>query len=187
MKISNKLDIKKGALLIAPPLTDDDYFHNSVVLLADYSNENIVGFILNKPLDFNISDLIDDFPNFKTTLYYGGPVATDNLYFLHRVPSKIENSIHIIGDLYWGGDFNQVKDLIQNNKLTNNEIRFFLGYSGWEINQLSNELKDNLWITDEFNTSLFECDVLEIWKKRLCEKKQDYKIWVNAPKDPSLN
>ncbi|MEN8789988.1 MAG: YqgE/AlgH family protein, partial [Flavobacteriaceae bacterium] len=52
---------KKGKLLIAEPtLTGDVSFNRSVVLLAEHNDEGSVGFILNKPLDYSIDDLITE-------------------------------------------------------------------------------------------------------------------------------
>ncbi len=52
---------KKGKLLIAEPaLTGDVSFNRSVVLLAEHNEEGSVGFILNKPLEYHINDLVTD-------------------------------------------------------------------------------------------------------------------------------
>ena len=187
MNNPSELNVQKGNLLISPPLTEDDFFHNSVIFLAQHSNESVVGFIINKPIDIKINDLMDDFPNNDVKVYYGGPVATDNLYFIHRVPHKVDGSIHIVSDLYWGGNFEQVKKLINDGVLNSKDIRFFLGYSGWGTNQLRDELKNESWIIDNIDHSLFEWDVLKLWENRLCKKENKYKLWVNAPKDISLN
>ena len=187
MNNQSELNVQKGNLLISPPLTEDDFFHNSVIFLTHHSNDSVVGFIINKPTDIKINDLIEDFPNIELKVYYGGPVATDNLYFIHRVPDKINGSIHIISDLYWGGEFDQVKQLINDRILNSNDIRFFIGYSGWEVDQLRDELENQSWIIDELDHSLFEWDVLKLWENRLCKKESKYKLWVNAPKDISHN
>ena len=187
MKVLSKYNIKKGKVLISRPLIDDDFFHNSVILLTEYTEEGVVGFIVNKPVELSISDLITGFPKFEAKVYYGGPVASDNLYFIHRVPDKIEGSIHIVDDLYWGGDFDQVTTLIRDGKLKSDEIRFFLGYSGWEMDQLDSEINSNSWIVDELDNSLFEWDVVKLWKNRLSQKGQKYKIWADAPVDIRLN
>ncbi len=36
--------------------------------------------------------------------------------------------------------------LINEKKVTSNDIRFFLGYSGWDGNQLEKELQSNSWV-----------------------------------------
>lgn len=103
----------KGKLLIAEPaLTGGDVsFNRSVVLLAEHNDEGgSVGFILNKPLEYYINDLISEI-SLPFQVYNGGPVEQDNLYFIHRVPELIENSIEISDGIYWGGDFEKIIDL----------------------------------------------------------------------------
>ena len=92
---------KKGDLLIAEPsIIGDMSFNRSIVLLTDHSAEGSIGFILNKPLEFTISDLI---PEIETPIkvYNGGPVEQDNLYFIHKVPDLIPNSIEISLGIFW--------------------------------------------------------------------------------------
>jgi putative transcriptional regulator len=186
MGISSKLSLKKGNVLISRPLLNDDYFHKSVVLLTDY-HEEVVGFIINKPSNLKLSDVISDFPEFDSEIHYGGPVAPDNLYFIHRVPEKIEGSIPIVDDLYWGGDFNQVRKLITEDNLNTDDIRFFLGYSGWGSEQLDEEIQSKAWIIDELEGSLFNWETYELWKKCMSEKEKDFEIWMDAPQDVRLN
>ncbi len=187
MKSLIKSELSKGKLLISKPLINDDFFHNSVVFLTEYTDTGVVGFIVNKPVSLDLHDLINGFPEFNAQVYYGGPVASDNLYFIHRVPEKIEGSIHITDDLYWGGNFTQVIELIENNDLDNTDIRFFLGYSGWDVDQLDEEIDSNSWIVDEMDDSLFNWDILKLWKNRLNTKGDQFQIWSNAPKDIRLN
>ena len=73
---------QKGDLLIAEPaIIGDVSFNRSIVLLADHSNEGSIGFILNKPLEYTINELV---PELEATfkVYNGGPVEQDNLYFI---------------------------------------------------------------------------------------------------------
>src|SRR5690554_7572137 len=150
---------KKGDLLIAEPsIIGDSSFNRSIILLADHTEEGSIGFILNKPLDYTIQDLIPEIKaRFK--IYNGGPVEQDNLYFIHKVPELIPNSIEISLGIYWGGDFDKVAELIAKNELSEKHIRFFLGYSGWETDQLEDELKINSWVVTE-----------NIYKKAIIEK-----------------
>jgi putative transcriptional regulator len=73
-------------------------------------------------------------------------VEQDNLYFIHNVPDLIPNSIEISNGIYWGGDFESAKQLINNKKITKDNIRFFLGYTGWDEHQLETEMNSNSWI-----------------------------------------
>ena len=65
------------------------------------------------------------------TVYKGGPVSQENLYFIHKIPDLIPESIEIAKGIYWGGNFNSVTKLLVDKIIFTKDIRFFLGYSGW--------------------------------------------------------
>ncbi|MCK0157103.1 YqgE/AlgH family protein [Cellulophaga sp. F20128] len=180
---------KKGNLLIAEPsLTGDVSFNRSIVLLAEHNTDGSVGFILNKPLQYTINDLVDDIKaSFK--VYNGGPVEQDNLYFIHKVPHLIEDSVEISNGIFWGGNFEKIVDLINNEMITKEDIRFFLGYSGWDSFQLDDELSSKSWIVSH---NIYESDILlksttALWKEKMNELGGDYLLWSNAPENPALN
>ncbi|MDG1729276.1 MAG: YqgE/AlgH family protein [Algibacter sp.] len=180
---------KKGDLLIAEPaIIGDVSFNRSIVLLADHSEEGSIGFILNKPLEYNINDLIPEVEA-KFKVYNGGPVEQDNLYFIHKIPQLIPNSIEISLGIFWGGDFSKVAELIKDDTIKENDIKFFLGYSGWESSQLENELKSNAWVVTEnvYKKNIIEKDYETFWKEKMLEFGGEYSIWSNAPENPSYN
>jgi putative transcriptional regulator len=185
--ISAKL--KKGQLLIADPyIIGDASFDRSVILLTDHNQEGSVGFIINKPLKYSINDLLPDIKaSFK--VYNGGPVEQDNLYFIHNVPKLIPNSVEISNGIYWGGDFESVKELINQRKINKNNIRFFLGYTGWEEDQLESEMEHNSWIvtTNSYENKIIGKSTIDFWKEKIIELGGDYLIWSNAPENPYLN
>lgn len=180
---------KRGDLLIAEPtILGDISFNRSIILLADHNEDGSIGFILNKPLEYTINDLVPEIEApFK--VYNGGPAEQDNLYFIHRVPELIPNSLEISLGVYWGGDFNNVAELIANNKIKETDIRFFLGYSGWDVNQLENELKNNSWLVTEniYKKDIIAKDYESFWKEKMLEFGEEYSIWSNAPENPNYN
>jgi len=179
---------QKGRLLIAEPsILNDTSFNRSIILLTEHSQNSSVGFILNKPMGYVLNDLIPEV-DCKFTIYQGGPVEQDNLYFVHRIPEKLDGSIEVANGIYWGGNFNQLKELIINNEIENDQIRFFLGYSGWSTNQLEDELNTHSWFISENNyENIFNVNEETIWKDQLMQKGGEYKIWANAPSDISMN
>ncbi|WP_103068625.1 YqgE/AlgH family protein [Aquimarina sediminis] len=183
------LQPSKGHLLIAEPsIIGDVSFNRSVVLLADHSDQGSIGFIMNKPLEYFLADLVPEIEvEFK--IYNGGPVEQDNLYFIHKVPDLIPNSVEISGGIYWGGDFTIVSRLIADDKITPSEIRFFLGYSGWDSKQLNQELEANSWVIVENNykKNIFGKSYDTFWKEKMIELGGEYLLWSNAPEDPTYN
>ena len=50
-------------------------------------------------------------------VYNGGPVEQDKLYFIHKIPELIPNSIEISNGIYWGGDFKEIPACFKKIKL----------------------------------------------------------------------
>jgi putative transcriptional regulator len=156
-------------------------------LLTELVESNVVGFILNRPLEFTIQDLLPEI-NSQFKIYEGGPVEQDNLYFVHRVPDLIPDSIAVSNGIYWGGNFSSLKKLLQNNILEATEIRFFLGYSGWGEQQLLEEIETDSWfVTENDFQNVFSVDNETLWKNKLLQKGGEYKLWANAPSDINQN
>lgn len=181
--------LQKGQLLIAEPsIIGDLSFNRSVILLADHNEEGSVGFILNKPLEYTINDLLPEI-NGSFVIYNGGPVEQDNLYFIHTIPELIPNSIEISNGIFWGGDFELTKNLINDGKINKEDIRFFLGYTGWGSCQLEDELQANSWIitANNYESAILSKSSKQFWKEKIIELGGEYVIWSNAPENPILN
>jgi putative transcriptional regulator len=182
------LNPSKGKLLIAEPsILNDKEFNRSVIYLTEHNKDGCIGFILNKPTEFVLKDLIPEI-DIDFTIYNGGPVEQENLYFIHNVPNLIPNSIKIDKDIYWGGDFNVLSSLLNSGTIKQNHIRFFLGYSGWSVNQLNEELKESTWtVVNNKYPNLLNVKSDQIWKNQLLTLGGEYQIWANAPENPALN
>lgn len=184
---SNK--INKGKLLIAAPSSDyDQPFNRSIVLLTEYNTEETVGFIINKPLDYSINDLIPTIIA-EFTVFYGGPVSPDEIYFIHNKPEIITDGIEIASGIYWGGHFENAIIEINNGNIKKDNIRFFLGYSGWELDQLEDEIDSKYWIVAEnhYKNEILSKATIDLWKEKIQELGGDYLLWANAPENPFWN
>jgi putative transcriptional regulator len=178
---------RQGRILISEPLLSDSYFKRSVVLLTEHSENGSVGFVLNKPIDLQITDVIKDFPSFDTRLYVGGPVGKDTVHYIHTLGEIIPNSVHVKDNIYWGGDFDSIKESIREGLVDPSQIRFFLGYSGWSPRQLEGEIENNAWLISEVESSRIMSPDNNMWKGILNELGNRYKIWTNCPENPALN
>ena len=183
-----ELKPKKGRLLISKPYLHDPYFKRSVVLLTEHNKEGTVGFILNKQVDITIDEAIEEFPEFESKLFLGGPVQKDSLYYIHTMGDTISDSIKIKKGIYWGGNFEVLKILIENKKIKNSELKFFMGYSGWSAEQLDHELKNDSWIVAVINkTDIINGIPEDLWADLLRGMGKEYAVLANFPEHPSLN
>ena len=75
------------------------------------------------------------------------------------------------------------------NKIDKSDIRFFLGYTGWSVNQLEKELEIKTWaiIDNSLKTDLLKKSSSQFWKEKIEELGGEYIIWSNAPENPILN
>jgi putative transcriptional regulator len=144
--------------------------------------------VLNNPSKISLFEIINDIPQSDFPVYIGGPVAKNSVHFIHNIGNKIEGARKIGDGLYFGGDFDTVKKLIQEKNISKKNIRFFAGYSGWEDNQLKNEIKEKSWILKNSNTKIcLEYTNSNLWSRIIKSLDQKYAIWTNMPVDPSLN
>jgi len=178
-----------GSILIAEPFMLDLHFKRSVVLLTDHHpDDGSIGFILNKTLKMSVNELINDFPEFDAKVYYGGPVATDTIHYIHNVGEILDESREIIKGIFWGGDFDKLKFLIENELIKPENIRFYIGYSGWEPGQLIQELKTGSWVIDFGHPNyVFKSKEEILWTKALENKGKNYSIIGQIPDSNNLN
>ena len=176
----------KGKLLIATPeLLTDSIFSQSVILITDYHDDGTVGFILNKPLPATVNEVTKlDIP---LQLYNGGPVSPDRLYFIHRLPDLVEGGYEIYPDLFWGGDLRKLQNAaLPHDKLSEN-IKFFVGYSGWSKGQLEEEIERGAWLVTDKKIDPIRINPKTLWKELLVKTAPDLALWKNAPLNPELN
>ena len=185
----NSIQPNTGSLLISEPFMLDPNFKRSVILITEYATAGVIGFVLNHQSDVMLGDVMPDIAYSEMPLFRGGPVGIDTMHFIHRCPEKIEGGIPLGEGVFWGGDFDMVKELVNTYQLNNNKIKFFIGYSGWGEGQLEDELKENTWIvTDKFDPNiLFNHHEETLWKDVVISLGQRYAHIVNFPENPTLN
>ncbi len=186
-KIESTLQPKQGRVLIAEPFLPGDYFSRSTVLLVQCSDDGDVGFILNKPTDLEVKQLFKGFPDFEANAFLGGPVSNDKLFFLHTLGEKISDSLPVSGNLYWSGNFENLVSLIRAGLVEEEEVRFFLGYSGWSAGQLAAEIADHSWVVVEPSVETILLSDENFWNESIKTLGGNALLWQNFPENPELN
>lgn len=180
-----------GSLLVAEPFLRDNYFSHGVVWLVDYAmGEKAMGIVLNHPTGYTLQQLVpdvtrrDDIP-----IYCGGPMSCDRLYFVHTLGSIIDGAREVADGLYIGGDFKQMLSYVNSGYPYEGCLRFFLGYSGWDVGQLDNELRNKVWAVADLPdaTDALTLDDDAYWHNVVRSMGNGFRGWRYHPKNLRAN
>lgn len=186
----NRNPPRKSSLLLSEPFMMDQNFKRAVVLLCEHSEEGSVGFVLNQISELTLPEVTDEFPGGEDfRLFIGGPVEQDSVQFLHKSYEKLQSGTEISPGLYWGGNFETLKVLIKRKEIQPNEVKFFIGYSGWTVGQLHTELAENTWmVCNDYNPDLiFVENGDNLWKEAIVALGPKYAHVAQFPENPMWN
>jgi putative transcriptional regulator len=178
-----------GMFLVAKRALDDSHFGQSVVYLVEHGEGGTLGLIVNRPSDVSLSEAVPDIEDKLATvhaLYYGGPVGLPMILMLVRSESATEGMALIVDDVYISSDRRVLDEVIAAQK-PNNELRFYIGHSGWAAGQLDFELLRGDWHVVTADTdAIFSGETGSLWN-RLIERLEPTGIQVdNRPPLPIL-
>lgn len=134
-----------GVFLVAPPGQLDPNFHRSVVLVTQTPDGGSVGFIVNRPGDRSLAQILPDNPvlkRFTEPLFQGGPVESAGLFAAFRAKHNPPGTLRVLGDVSFALDPAAVEQLLH---APPERVRFFNGYAGWAPGQLAFELARGGW------------------------------------------
>lgn len=180
---------ERGDLLISEPYLPDPNFERTVILLCEHDENGSFGFVLNKPSQATLPELIEEVDDFDPKVFMGGPVQQNTLHFLHKSHHTLEGDKKIVEGVYWGVDFDNLLLSINTMQVSKADLKFFVGYSGWSPGQLMDELKAKSWIVFKKASPdmVFEMNPDELWKEALKTMGGKFKVISNYPTDPRLN
>lgn len=181
--------LQKGSVLVSEPFLSDNYFQRSVIFMCDFGDEGSFGFVLNKYVKTDMSEIIDGFPDVNTRISIGGPVDTNNLFYIHGFGDLVPDSIPVTKGISLGGSFDTVINLLKENPENISKIRFFVGYSGWGKEQLEDELKQKSWIVlnNIPNKLIMDSGNENIWKEVMEKLGGKFKVMSGFPMNPMDN
>lgn len=173
-----------GSLLLASPaLRDPNFFHTVLLLAAHNTDDGAFGYILNRPLDKQVSDLLEDRDLgalADVPVFLGGPVGTNKLSFasLNWSPKKggLQVQTHLSTE--------DAQKELEKGRV----VRGFVGYSGWSEGQLENELEHKSWIACRpLSKVVTSHEPSQLWREILADLGPFYELLAQMPRDPSLN
>ena len=173
-----------GSLLVAHPNMLDPNFRRAVLFISAHDpNDGALGIIINRPLDKQVADLVDETPPeglADVPVFLGGPVGKNQLMFAALEWEKGE-----------GLKFNHNVAFEQSSEVASQKrssICAFIGYAGWGAGQLEAEMEQKAWLLQKPSRSVLKLDRLpRLWFDIMGRLGPWYKMLAAAPDDPSLN
>ncbi len=173
-----------GSLLVAHPNMLDPNFRRAVLFISAHDAEDgALGVILNRPLDKQVADLVNEAPPeglAEVPVFLGGPVGKNQLMFAAFEWQKGEGLKlnHNVG-------VDEAHHLVDQDPTS---IRAFVGYAGWSAGQLEAEMKQKAWIVQKpTRAALLPARLPKLWFEIMRDLGPWYKMLAAAPDDPSLN
>lgn len=136
--------LQAGAVLLARSDLRDPNFEATVVLVCVYGQDGVYGLVLNRLVHMPVSEIFDGFfgLNVKKEIHIGGPVQQDELQILQITELPMDGAYQIVPNVYLGGKWGSIGQIINDD---NPSTWLFLGYSGWNSEQLQTEVKAAVW------------------------------------------
>lgn len=138
---------RSAIVLTARDGLPDPNFESSIILVTNNVASGPFGIILNRPTRVTLGQLFPDVANMPLRdehVYFGGPVEIGALSFLVRSPTPPEHAVNIVADVYLSRDQDLLRTLLEHGA-TRDTVRVFIGYAGWEPDQLENEIARGDW------------------------------------------
>jgi putative transcriptional regulator len=180
----NPKDLAAGKLLVASRDLADPDFAETVVLLVHYDTQGAVGLILNRRTNVPLSRVFDQIKAAKARsdpIYLGGPVETPAVFALVRSTANLEGAQPIFGEVY----FISTKTLFEktiSSRPDPDAFHVFLGYAGWDNDQLRKEVELGAWFIFPANIqTVFNSDPDSLWRQMI--QKTELKLAGTLPRN----
>ena len=181
----------KGSLLIANPVLPDPNFSRTVILLCNHNDQGSFGLVINRSTQLKAPDLfssIDILKSYNAKIYVGGPVSQSMVFYLYRSSRNVIDLDEICSGVYLGSNLETLESLYLDIKNPEENIRFYLGYSGWSGGQLDGEMEQSSWLIQNANEQFVFLDSEElIWPKAVNSLGEKYQYLTKAPVNPQWN
>ncbi|SKA30534.1 hypothetical protein CZ814_01714 [Photobacterium toruni] len=155
----------------------DPNFKHSVIYVCEHNDEGAMGIIINQPIEISIADMLDQIDiertrplvdpiSIEAPVLNGGPVAEDRGFVLHSIQADYSSSIVITPQLAVTTSLDILAQL--GTDQAPQQFLVALGYAGWDVGQLEQELADNNWLTIEADSNIiFSTPIDQRWQQAM--------------------
>jgi putative transcriptional regulator len=191
---------RRGQLLIASPRLQDPNFVRSVVLIVHHDENGAMGVILNRPLELTVKDalsqLMDGPVELEQPLHVGGPCEGPLVVVHTRKELADDEEEGVLPGVFFAAERTTIEQLLEDAAEAASgivdppaQLKFFVNYAGWGLEQLENEIDSGAWLTAPASPEqIFEGTTDKLWSKLFAAIT--YSEWVDPsriPDDPSVN
>uniref|UniRef100_A0A803NMJ0 Uncharacterized protein n=1 Tax=Cannabis sativa TaxID=3483 RepID=A0A803NMJ0_CANSA len=155
-----------GCVLVATEKLDGvRTFERTVVLLlrsgTRHPQEGPFGVVINRPLHKKIKHMKPTNLDLATTfsdcsLHFGGPLEASMFLLKTGGRAKLPGFEEVIPGLCFGArnSLDEAAELVKKGVLNPQDFRFFVGYAGWQLDQLREEIKSDYWYVAACSSNL---------------------------------
>jgi putative AlgH/UPF0301 family transcriptional regulator len=167
---NNAKSLGAGKLLVASRNLGDPRFAKTVILLARYDAQGVLGLILNRRTDVPLSRVLESPKAAKDRsdpVYLGGPLEMPAVFALFQSPARLEGAEHVFDSVY----LIAAKPLFEQTISARPDpgvFHVYLGYAGWTQDQLRKEVGLGAWFIFPADAStVFNANPDSLWHEHL--------------------
>lgn len=146
-----------GCVLVATAKLDGvQSFERSVIFLLGsgtrHPQEGPFGVIINRPLHKKIKNMKPTNLHLATTfsdclLHFGGPLEASIFLLKSGTKRPVIDFEEVIPSLCFGSrnSLDEASSLVKRGVFKPQDFKFFVGYAGWQLDQLKEEIEAGLW------------------------------------------
>jgi putative transcriptional regulator len=178
----------RGRLLVAAPPLVDPNFDGSVVLLLEHGDDGALGIVVNRPTDATLASVLPEWrahASAPAVVFSGGPVAPEAVIALARGGHESAPGwVPVLGEV---GTVDIGRDPVE-LEFGLDDLRVFVGYSGWAPGQLEAELAQEAWFVVALERAdPFSARPEQLWRDVLRRQRGRVAMFAHYPDNPEVN
>ena len=181
----------KGSFLIANPVLPDPNFSRTVVLLCNHNDQGSFGLVINRNSGLKSTDVFahsELLTQYQADVFIGGPVSPSQVFYLVRSPQPLPEMEQVCPGVHMGMNWEALESILPDLGNPNEDLRLYMGYSGWGSGQLDGEMSQRSWLTcDAADRFVFTVSEQHIWPEVVRSLGPKYEYLLQAPVDPRNN
>ena len=158
-----------GKFLISSPYAfGNDVFNKSLIYVMSHNETGALGLIVNRMVNKlpagAVLKLFKDNGNesqLSMSVYVGGPVEPERGFVLHTSEYTKNLLLQSGSDLAVSSNIEIIRDIAHGQGPQNSMV--VLGYTGWSLGQLEDEIEKNMWIISNSSNEIIFSDSTNKW------------------------